>query len=64
MGNCIGPTESGGKNKNIQPPLPSPPIEVRKRSNEFIKAVILGQQGSGKTTLRTGTYPTADDKKL
>jgi hypothetical protein len=57
------PTDSGGKNPKSSP-VPSPPIEVRKRSNVLIKGAILGAKGSGKTTLVTGTFPTADDKKL
>ena len=57
------PTNSGGKNPNPQPVL-SPPIEPRNRSNVLIKGAILGAKASGKTTLVTGTFPTANDKKI
>ena len=65
MGNCLAPTNSGGKNNQAPASSSSPAnaFEV-KRSKFTIRAVVFGAKGSGKSTLLKGTFPARGDNAI
>ena len=66
MGNCLAPTNSGGKNNQAPASSSSSPanaFEV-KRSKFTIRAVVFGAKGSGKSTLLKGTFPARGDNAI
>ena len=67
MGNCLAPTNSGGKNNQAPASSSSSPVnalEVKKRSKFTIRAVVFGAKGSGKSTLLKGTFPARGDNAI